>query len=163
MRDSGQKSISEEGKKLAEAAGRNTVRFDRVITSTVTRAIETAQAMGYEPDLTLELLSKLKPGVEDEVYWDSSFLEYSEAFRKKGAVYEFGIQLAELVREQADSLADGQNLLIVTHGGIVQIMAVACLPDADHSEWGGPCSYCEGIHFEYDDCRFASVLLVRNA
>jgi hypothetical protein len=51
--------------------------------------------------------------------------------------------------------------LVITHGGIVEIGAVGCLPDADHSAWGPYCDYCEGVRLSLDGERFVEAEILR--
>ncbi len=51
--------------------------------------------------------------------------------------------------------------MIISHGGIVEAAAVACLPGADHGSWGAYCGYCEGIRLFFDGEQFVNGEILR--
>jgi hypothetical protein len=63
----------------------------------------------------------------------------------------------------ANSLADGYAALVVNHGGVAELGAVACLPEADHFKWGSHFGYCEGMRLFWDDGRFVEGEILRVA
>jgi broad specificity phosphatase PhoE len=93
--------------------------------------------------------------------WDSGFALYSAAMRRGAAVAAYGESLAELWLMIAESLTEGGSALVVTHGGIVEAGAVACLPEVDHAGWGGAIDYCEGVRLSFEDGRFVDVEILR--
>ena len=52
-------------------------------------------------------------------------------------------------------------MLAISHGGIVEAAAVACLPDADHAAWGDTLGYCEGVRLVFDGERFVRGEILR--
>jgi hypothetical protein len=62
--------LTQAGVELARRIGESTGPFQRVITSTLPRAFETALAMGFAVDEQNEVLSQLAPDVEDEIAWN---------------------------------------------------------------------------------------------
>ena len=133
------------------------------ITSTVPRAFETAVAMGLDVD---EQLEQLNPFVGNaEISWPASFAEFARVISQGGATARFAEAQARLWRSIVQRLPDDRQALIITHGGVVEAGAVACVPDADHCAWGEYCDYCEGVGLAFDGQRFtqASVLRVNLA
>ena len=61
----------------------------------------------------------------------------------------------------ANYLADGRAALVINHGGILEMGAVACLPDADHFKWGSHFDYCEGIRLLWEDGKFVDSEILR--
>ncbi len=61
----------------------------------------------------------------------------------------------------ADYLADGQSALVINHGGVVELGAVACLPDADHTSWGSHFECCEGVRLFWEDGKFVTAEILR--
>ncbi len=56
---------------------------------------------------------------------------------------------------------EGGSVLVVCHGGIIELGAVACLPNADHVGWGAHASYCEGVRLAFDGTTFLDVEVLR--
>jgi broad specificity phosphatase PhoE len=135
--------------------------FDRVVTSTVPRAFETAIAMGFAVDEQVELMSSYGDEVELEVPWPQSQAEYAEAVRRGGMAARYANQLADFYHRLANDLAGGRAVLIINHGGIVELGAVACLPEADHAAWGPHFECCEGIRLFWEDGKFVDSEILR--
>ncbi|MBI5670261.1 MAG: histidine phosphatase family protein [Chloroflexi bacterium] len=154
-------NLSRAGVELARRVGNTTGPFERVITSTIPRAYETAVAMGFAVDEQLEPLGMIDKGVEEEVAWDAGFAGWGEVYRRGGAVMRYAGKHAAFVREVAAALPPGGAALIVSHGGIVEAQAVGCLPDADHAAWGGACSWCEGVRLTFDGEKFTDAKVLR--
>jgi hypothetical protein len=82
--------------------------------------------------------------------------------RKGGTAARYANQLVAIYTKLADYLADGRKALVVNHGGVAEMGAVACLPDADHFAWGSHFEPCEGIRLLWEEgkCVDAEVLRV---
>lgn len=143
--------LNQTGVELARMVGENLGLFDRVVTSTLPRAFETAIAMGYAVDEQNEVMSTYGSEVGREAPWPLSLAGYAEVVRKGGAAAEYANQLANVYAKLANYLADGRRALVINHGGVLELGAVACLPDADHITWGSHFEYCEGIRLFWDD------------
>ena len=61
--------LNQQGVTLARLVGENLGPFDRVITSTLPRAFETAIAMGFAVDEQVELMNTYGSDVENEAPW----------------------------------------------------------------------------------------------
>ncbi len=153
--------LTQAGVSLARRAGEGIGPFDRVITSTVPRAFETALAMGFAVDEELDALAQMGEGVDREIEWPASFGQIAAVMRRGGAAAKFGQRLARLLAEIAAVLPEGGSVLVISHGGIVEAAAVACLPDADHAAWGDYCGYCEGVRLFSDGVRFVRGEILR--
>ena len=153
--------LSQAGVTLARRLGDHLGPFDRVVTSTIPRAFETAIAMGFAVDEQLEALSYLDADLEAEVDWDAGFAAFARAARRGGATARFGRRQADLWRRIAAALPDGGRALVITHGGVIEAGAVMALPDADHAAWGATCSYCEGVRLGFDGHAFTSAEILR--
>ncbi len=154
-------NLSRAGVELARRVGNSMGPFERVITSTIPRAYETAVAMGFAVDEQLEQLAMIDEGVEDEIAWDAGFAGWGAAYQRGGAVTRCANKHAAFLREVAAALPPGGAALVVSHGGIVEAQAVGCLPDADHMAWGGACSWCEGVRLTFDGEKFVSGEVLR--
>jgi broad specificity phosphatase PhoE len=153
--------LSQQGVTLARRVGEGIGPFDRVITSTVPRAFETAIAMGFAVDEQNELMSTMGPFVDAEVPWPASPAEYAKAVRKGMAASRYAEQLAEFYTALMDRLEEGGSTLVINHGGIVELGAVACLPNADHDSWGPHFECCEGVRLSWENGKFVDVEILR--
>jgi broad specificity phosphatase PhoE len=146
--------LTQAGVTLARRVGEGIGPFNRVITSTVPRTFETAIAMGFAVDEERDVLAQMSPDVEAEIRWPAAFSEIGRVMKAGGAAAMFGDTLARLLKAVAEALPADGAALIISHGGIVEAAAVACLLDADHAAWGAHCGYCEGVRLVYDAGRF---------
>jgi broad specificity phosphatase PhoE len=153
--------LNQTGVTLARLVGQNLGRFDRVVTSTLPRAFETAIAMGFAVDEQMELMSTYGNEVGREAPWPLSCAGYAEVVRKGGAAARYADQLAEVYAKLANYLADGRKALVINHGGVLELGAVACLPKADHVAWGSHFEYCEGIRLFWEDDKFVDCEILR--
>jgi len=155
--------LSQQGVTLARRVGQNLGPFNRVVTSTLPRAFETAIAMGFAVDEQNELMSIYGEEVEVEAPWPSTPMEYAKAVRKNGAAARYANLLADIYRKLVDDLAEGHAALVINHGGVLELGAVACLPHADHESWGPHFDYCEGIRLFWDEGNFVNGEILRVA
>jgi broad specificity phosphatase PhoE len=147
--------LNQPGVTLARLVGENLGPFDRVVTSTLPRAIETAIAMGFGVDEVNELMSSYSYDVEREAPWPLSLAGYADVVRnKRRAASQYANQLVAVYVKLANYLGDGRAALVVNHGGIAEMGAVACLPEADHFAWGSHFDYCEGIRLFWEAGKF---------
>ena len=153
--------LSQQGVTLARLVGQNLGPFDRVVTSTLPRAIETAIAMGFAVDEQNQLMSSYSKAVDRQAPWPLSLAGYAEVVSAGGAAAEYANQLAAVYTKLANFLADGRAALVVNHGGILEMGAVACLPNADHFAWGSHFEYCEGIRLFWEDDKFVNAEIMR--
>jgi len=153
--------LNQPGVTLARLVGQNLGPFDRIVTSTVPRAIETAIAMGFAPDELNELMSTTGIDVEREAPWPQSPAEYARVVRKGKAATEYAQQLVEVYTRLANYLMDGRAALVINHGGVAELGAVACLPDVDHFAWGSHFECCEGIRLFWDNGKFVNGEILR--
>ena len=52
---------------------------------------------------------------------------------------------------------------MIGHSGELEIALVACFPDVEHADWGGPFAQCEGarLRFGGTPARFVGLELLR--
>jgi broad specificity phosphatase PhoE len=153
--------LSQAGVALARQVGETMGPFDRVITSTAPRALETAIAMGFAVDEQYEALGEMGRDVDEELQWPASFVEVARIIGRGKAAAKFARAQAKLWRSIASSLPDGGRALVVTHGGIIEAAAIGCLPGADHATWGPACDYCEGLRLAFDGESFTDAEVLR--
>jgi broad specificity phosphatase PhoE len=110
--------LNQQGVSLARMVGQNLGPFDRVVTSILPRAFETAIAMGFAVDEENTLMSSTGSGVDYEAPWPLSLAGYAEVVSKGGAAEGYANQLAAVYVELASYLAEGRSALVVNHGGV---------------------------------------------
>lgn len=143
--------LSQDGIDLARLVGETSGPYSLVVTSPIPRAIETAIAMGFEVDETVESLAHIPKGVQRSIDgWPSPFAVVSQAVGTGGPAAKYGAELAGVWRSIVERIPESTQALIVTHGGLVELGAVAALPDYPHEDWGGPIGYCEGVRLTFD-------------
>ena len=153
--------LSQQGVTLARLVGQNLGPFDRVVTSTLPRAFETAVAMGFAVDEQNELMSTYGDIVEAEAPWPMSPAEYAKVIQKGKAAARYANLLADYYHRLIDYLADGRAALVINHGGVVELGAVACLPKADYDAWGPHFECCEGVRLFWEDGKFTNAEILR--
>ncbi|MCC7117530.1 MAG: hypothetical protein IT310_03305 [Anaerolineales bacterium] len=143
--------LSQEGVNLARSIGKGLGPFDFVATSTLTRALETAIAMGFAVNEQVELMNTYGVEVEAQAPWPMPFFHYSEIVKQDGVAAKYAHQLYVSC---LDKVAQGGSVLAVNHGGVVELGVVACLPDEDFSTWGDEASHCEGARLYWENDKF---------
>lgn len=157
-----QSHLSQVGIEQARKAGSAFERFDLVVTSPLPRAVETAIAMGFA-------VSKTHPGIQDmgepilaQVRWDAGFAAMAEAYRAMPLVRSYIDYVAALLGFWIDEAPDGGSLLVVTHGGIVEALAVGLCPEFDWTPWSFVSGYVEGFEAVIDPSRAPAIRFVRS-
>lgn len=155
--------LNQAGVSLARHVGDEMGPFDRVVTSTLPRAFETAIAMGFAVDEQVEILSTYGAQVEHEVPWPQSFAGYARAVRRRrgGAAQWYADRLAATYGDLAARLPENGAALVINHGGVVEMGVIACFPGADYASWGEAVSYCEGARLFWDDGKFMNAEVLR--
>ena len=153
--------LNQQGVTLARLVGQNIGPFDRVVTSTLPRAFETAIAMGFAVDEQNELMNTYGDSVEREAPYPLSLAGYAEVVGKGGAAAKYAYQLMDVYTKLANFLSEGRAALVVNHGGVAELGAVACVPNADHVKWGSHFEYCEGIKLFWEDGKFVGDEILR--
>ncbi|MYB17357.1 MAG: histidine phosphatase family protein [Chloroflexi bacterium] len=145
--------LSQPGIELARLVGDRSGPYQWVAASPLPRAVETAVAMGFEVNQTVEDLARMPSGALDG--WPLPFAAVSKLVSAGGAAAEFADRTLAVWREIVEKIPESGKALIVTHGGIVELGAVAAVPGGPHRAWGGPIGYLEGVRLTFagDTCR----------
>ncbi len=154
-------NLSQQGVTLARLIGEEMGRFERVITSPIPRAFQTAIAMGFAVDETVELLATPGDAVEMECPWPASFQEYAIAAHQDGPAARYVRKLADFYRQLTGSLSENGAALVVSHGGVVELSVSACLPDADLQDLGDYADCCEGVRLTWENGAFTRADILR--
>jgi broad specificity phosphatase PhoE len=156
--------LSAEGVALARRVGESLGPFAAVVTSASPRAVETALAMGFAVDDTVELPSGYLPGEvdhHDQWRWSHPYRVYADLLARGGGLAAAADAHRRSWTGTVESVPDGAAALVVGHGGGIEPGLVACLPDADHRSWGGPFGHCDGARLAFDRGRFVGVQFQR--
>jgi broad specificity phosphatase PhoE len=147
-RDPGGVHLNAAGLALARKVAPTVGRFDRVVTSPIPRAVETAEALGFPPDAVLPELSPIPDDLNELVERADprSFADYVHLTRRRRSAAEFAERLSALMREQLSMVPEGGRLLIVSHGGVVEFSAAGARPD-DAITFGPTARLLEGVRF----------------
>ncbi|HTN61523.1 MAG TPA: histidine phosphatase family protein [Devosia sp.] len=159
MRRKPEVHLSQQGIALAQLVGDASGPYSMVVTSTVPRAIETAIAMGFAVDETLDALGYLPDTVFAEIGWPLPFTQIAQALVRTKIGTQFAEAQARLWRKIAERIPHDQQALIITHGLFVELGLLASLPAIEPANWGGPVGYCEGVRLVYEDgCQHGEML-----
>ena len=153
--------LNQSGVSLARLVGEGMGLFDRVVTSTLPRAFETAIAMGFAVDEQVELMSTYGSDVEREVSWPQPFATYAKAVKCDRAAAQYGKKLAEYYAKLANDLTDEHAALVINHGGVLELGVTASFPDADYESWGDAANYCEGARLYWQAGKFVNAEILR--
>ncbi len=160
-REGGAAHLSRLGRQMAEHVGRSAPPFDRVLTSPVPRAVETAEAMGQRIDARDPALATLDASAESALGPVVTWAEVALGFVRLPPVARNGALLAEVFERLAASLPEGGRGLVVSHSVVVELGAVAAFPSAPTVSWGPLAGYLEGVRLVHDGSRFVSAELLR--
>jgi len=132
-----------------------------VVTSPKPRAVETAEAMGYAVDAELSELGALPGPVDRWVDREAprSFADYVTLVDRLAEARTHAKVLADRWRNELERLSEGGRLLLVSHGGVIELGAVGAL-GARTRAWGPTLGFLEGIELDRDRsgwCRGAVV------
>jgi broad specificity phosphatase PhoE len=158
-------ALSAEGVRLARAVGARTGPFGYVLASTVPRTVETALAMGFACDDTVEMPSGYLPGVvahHDQWRWPAPYSRYAALLAESAELRSVAGRHVALWTDAARAVPDGAAALVVSHGGAIEPALVHCLPHADHASWGAPLAPCDGARLAFDGTGFVAVTFHRN-
>ncbi len=152
--------INQNGIDLAKKVSPEVTAPKYTLTSTVPRAVETALVLGYEVNRMDDLLFHYKPEIMGEL-GDQSFKAIAEAIKSGKYTASYSEDQLDLFKEVLGEVKDGETVLVVSHGSMVEIGLVAMFPEMDHTEWGKPFTYLEGYRVAYENGEFKDPEILR--
>ncbi len=162
LREQSGQHLSQAGVDLARRVGNTLGRFDRVVTSPLPRAFETAIAMGYAVDEQIEQLATMSDEVTAVIQWNAGYAAWARAAQNSPLVAQYTQTMAELWRSIVRTLPDdGSRALVITHGGIVEAGTIGCLPSNTQPAYRTACGLCEGVRLTFDGDAVVNVELLR--
>lgn len=162
MREPAGPHLSAAGAALARRLGSTIGPFDRVLTSPKPRAVETAVAMGFSVDAELASLDVMPEALQEllDAFKPRSFAEYSRSVEENPALARYARSTESLWRRELGGLSEGGRLLIVSHGGVIELGAVTAAPTPAKT-WGPSLGYLEGIRLARDRDRWVRAEVLR--
>lgn len=150
MRAPGGVHLVQAGVALARRVGEGLGPFALVVTSPIPRAFETAIAMGFAVDDVDDHLALVPAKVMGRVPWDGGFGAWAAAAAEGSKPLRTHLgQAREWLQSVAAALPDGGRALMVSHGGVIESVAIACVGDGA-AGWGEGARYVEGVRLEFD-------------
>jgi broad specificity phosphatase PhoE len=159
--------LSTDGVVLARRVGQQTGPFSLVIASTVPRTLETAVAMGFAVDDTMDMggdaWGPAQAQLPDHQHWEwpQVFVRYAEIVADGGPVAALAERQRLLWCAVADRIDDSEAALVISHGGLIEPGLVAAVPNGDYADWGPAFRHCEGVRLAGDGAAFRLVEMLR--
>lgn len=145
--------LNQSGVQVARKLGKSCGPYDRVVTSPLARAIETAVAMGFAIDQTEEFLADIPDDVNRRVSYDAGFAAFAKKIEERDPVIEkYLAEMKRFHRRLLRVIPEGGRALLVSHGGVVEWAALSVYFGA--RKWGKSLDKCEGIRlvFKSGEC-----------
>jgi broad specificity phosphatase PhoE len=152
--------LSKEGVVAARAVGASLGPIAYVLTSPSPRAVETAIAMGFAVDDTVDMPSGYVPGEvdhHDQWAWPQPFTTYAALIARGGGLAAVAHANRELWLTALAEVPEGSGALIIGHGGTLEPALVAFAPDADHSSWGAAFGHLDGALLGFEGTQVRNV------
>jgi broad specificity phosphatase PhoE len=143
--------------------------FDLVLISISPRTLETAIAMGFAVDDQLQALGDIPAEVVDEIghqerwSWEAPFVRFAQVVAHGGATAQMGRRQYQAWVQAVESLPPHGQVLVISHGRVIEAGLVTCFPDGAFAAWGAPFQHCEGVRLQYAASRFTEVHFLRLA
>ena len=160
--------LSGQGVLQARRVGEHLGPFDLVITSHIPRTLETALAMGFAVNDQLEVLGNIPAEVWDEIghherwTWAEPFAMFANVIADGGPTAELGKRQRHAWTQALAAVPNNGKVLIISHGRIIEVGLVSCLPSANYATWGAPFQHCEGVRLGYDGSQFGDMHFLRH-
>lgn len=157
--------LTQEGVNLARKVGvkLKSYHIDRVLTSPIPRAEQTAYAMGFAVDQKVDWLAGFD-GITDEEMakvisaWNSGFTALQSLMKSENHLEEIAKAQIDRYLHELKWVRDGHALLMASHGGIVDFPMMAFRLEIPNERGF---SYCEGYIVKFEN-RFEELELLRN-
>lgn len=135
--------------------------FTYVAASLIPRTVETAVAMGFAVSDLFdfgggELWESASRELSHRELRDDDQLHriYAAATEPGGAVTALGRRQVELWSDIVGRIGEGEQALVVTHGGLIEPGLMVALPGWAHERWGRGFRQCEGARLTWADGTF---------
>jgi len=162
QRNPGDPHLSNEGRDLARRVALTIGPFERVVTSPLPRAVETAEALGFRVDATIPELAPSPDSIADEVdrATPRSFGDYVRLLHGRPALLEYARHQVGVLAEELERVSEGGRLLMISHGNVIEFAAAAACPK-DAATFGAVVRYLEGFRVQRERGRWTHGEAVR--
>ena len=143
--------LSQDGVNLARYVGSTLGPYERIVTSALPRAIQTAVAMGFAVTETVETLGPIDERIVRKMRWPNDLDAISDILAQSPEYAALAESQASLWEEIAARLSNGGGGLIITHGAILELGVVASLGRSNQAIAGEAFAYCEGVRLYFGD------------
>src|SRR5438552_6878081 len=161
MRTKPGEHLSQAGVDLARRVGEGMGPFQRVVTTLAPRAFETAIAMGFAVDEQSGDFPMMDEAGEAEVAWDAGYAAWSRAVGLGPSAARYARLEEACWRKIVEAVPEGGSALLVSHGGVIEAGAAACLPAGEHATLEASCDYCEGVRLSFDGADWTGIEVLR--
>lgn len=123
--------------------------------------------MGFAVDDTWAGLGEIPLSVWDEIghqerwTWENPFAHFATIIDRDGPTAALGQLQRELWRDALNHASEAGQVLVVSHGRIIEAGLITCFPDSDFAGWGGPFHHGEGVLLTFDNEAFTNVAFRR--
>lgn len=167
------KHLSNEGIELARKVGYGFLSqqgeyalFKGAWTSQKSRAIETSLCMGFEVDVIDKRLAHYPEKIYKKSGWPKPFKTMLKACQKHKSVAGYARKQAKILHEVVDDIEDGQSTLVISHGGIMELMLLGLVLGETNLEtraqdWGDVFNYGEGFRVVFEDDNAFNIEILR--
>ena len=153
--------LTQAGVSLARRIGSQTSRPDLVVTSPATSAYETAIAMGFAVAEQRTEFAPMEAALREAYGRPQPFAATANVVQGDEALGAFARRQVDLWLEVVEQVPESGAALIITHGGIIEVGAIAALPDADQATRGDALAYGEGVRLAFEDGAFREIEVLR--
>ncbi|MBY9000515.1 MAG: phosphoglycerate mutase family protein [Candidatus Heimdallarchaeota archaeon] len=153
--------LSQEGVRLAREIGDRLGPYYKVYSSYAPRAIQTAVAMGFAVNEISDEISMTPAGIEKEIKWGMNFDEYANVIEKGYKTAKYSNELVSYLLKLSNPMPESSTLLLISHGGLIEIATIGCVPELDYTLWGEALDECEGVKLTIENKKFTEARLLR--
>lgn len=161
MRQKPGQHVSQDGVALARQVGADLGPYSAVTTSNLARAIETAVAMGFAVSRTSHDLGSYPETLPEQISWPAPLGEIQCSLSQLPEFIELARMQSALWKSFLSEIPDGEAGLVVTHGGLLEIGAIALLSELEMPIEGDAFAYCEGLRLRANGGTIESVEQMR--
>ena len=119
--------------------------------------------MGFAVDEQLGVLGDIPTEVWEEIghqerwTWNEPFFLFAEFIARNGPTAQMGKRQQEAWTLVLESVPENGNVLIISHGRVIESGLVSSVPDGSFASWGDPFHHGEGVRMQYQEGQFYSM------
>ena len=146
-----QSALSAAGRALAQSLAKRAPKFELVLSSPLPRAKETAELIagrldGVEPGF----LPEMGGAIGDRIFGEMrTLVDWAAVLRERDEARKFATEQLATWARVAARVGEKDRVLAVSHGGIVELPAIALAQRLHTPLEGASFGYCEGVVVTY--------------